>query len=239
MGAQVLSTVPVLGAVPTRRHIGPTGPPDRAVSRVTWVLCAGLLLCGSIVVSAATTTDAGWWHLYFSRLGMMGDFSSLTFNAGLFLSGAIIACSSWVLRMRLRDLAPPTRRLRMATRLMPQAITGLGLSLLAIGVFPLSVDPVAHEWATNGAVLSFAVLLLAHRALVWHVAAGLQRATVVSAIVMLWALASVKTDAISLIVFEAIVFAVILCWVHRLEHVVRAAAAPRREAVQAGSAHRH
>lgn len=209
-------------------------PPER-VPRLTWVLCAGLLLCGSILVSAATTTDSNWWHLYFSRLGMMGDFSSLAFNGGLILSGTIIAGSSWVLRMRLRELTPQSRRVRAAARLMPQAITGLGVSLLSIGVFPLSVDPVAHEWATNGAVLAFAVLLLAHRLLLWQLSTGLQRSTVISAVTLISSLVAVKTGVISLTLFEAIVFAIILCWVHQLEHMVRAAAIARPDAVQVGS----
>lgn len=238
MTAQALLTAPVLSMGSSL--IEPVGGDrgdrsGRAVPRLTWVLCAGLLLCGSILVSAATTTDAEWWHLYFSRLGMRGDFSSLMFNSGLFLSGAIIAGSSWVLRVRLRELAPATARVRLATAIMPQAVTGLGVSLLAIGLFPLSVDPVAHEWATNGAVLSFALLLLAHRALLWHLSAPLRRATVVNAIVMIWALAAVKAEAISLTVFEAIVFAVILCWVHQLERVVRASSSPRSAHSTVGS----
>lgn len=232
MTAQALLTVPVLGMGfarprPTRYVEGA----DRAVPRLTWVLCAALLLCGSILVSAATTTDAEWWRLYFSRLGMMGDFSSLAFNGGLIVSGAIIAGSSWVLRARLRDvIATEPQRLRLATVFMPQAITGLGVSLLAIGAFPLSVDPVAHEWATNGAVLSFALLLLAHRVLLWQLSSTLQRASVVSAVVLLGALAALKLETISLTVFEAIAFAVILCWVHQLEHLVRANAVPRTAA---------
>lgn len=233
MTAQALLTVPVLGMGFTRpRPSRAAEGADRAVPRLTWILCAGLLLCGSILVSAATTTDADWWRLYFSRLGMMGDFSSLAFNGGLIVSGAIIAGSSWVLRVRLRDLADTdSLRLRLATVFMPQAIVGLGVSLLAIGVFPLSVDPVAHEWATNGAVLSFALLLLSHRVLLWQLSATLQRASVVSAVVLICAVVALKLEAVSLTVFEAIAFAVILCWVHQLEHLVRANAVLQPAAV--------
>ena len=229
MTAQALLTVPVLGMGYARpRPARLAGGSDGAVPRLTWVLCAALLLCGSILVSAATTTDADWWRLYFSRLGMMGDFSSLAFNGGLIVSGAIIAGSSWVLRVRLRAvMTTQPQRLRLATVFMPQAITGLGVSLLAIGAFPLSLDPVAHEWATNGAVLSFALLLLSHRVLLWQLCVRLQRGTVVSAVVLVCALAALKLEAISLTIFEAIAFAVILGWVHQLEHLVRANAAPQ------------
>lgn len=227
MTAQALLTIPVLDVGTARVRPGQCGVAIERVPRPTWVLCAGLLLCGSILVSAVTTTDTDWWHLYFSRLGMRGDFSSLAFNSGLFFSGAIIAGSSCVLRMRLRDLGSAATRVRMATAIVPQAVTGLGVSLLAIGLFPLSVDPTAHEWATNGAVLSFTVLLIAHRALLWQLSASLRRATLLNAIVMIWALAAVKAEAISLTVFEVVVFAVILCWVHRFEHVMRSGATDR------------
>ena len=212
-----------------RTHTAPRVP------QPTWVLCAALLLCGAILVSASTTTDAEWWRLYFSRLGMMGDFSSLAFNGGLVVSGAIIACSALLLRMRLRALASVSARMRWAARLMPKAIVGLGVSLLAIGAFPLSVDPIAHEQATNGAVLSFAALLLTHRMLLWQLSAALKRATLISAVTMIVALVALKAEIISLTVFEAIAFAAILCWVHSLEGLVRERSTEARSAAPAST----
>lgn len=226
MNAQALLTAQVImvGIPPAPQ----TQSIDRAerVPRLTWVLCAALLLCGCILVSMATTTDPDWWRLYFSRLGMMGDFSSLAFNGGLIVSGAIIACSAWMLRVRLRDMIHATRRSRVAMHLMPYAIVGLGVSLLAIGAYPLSVDPIAHERATNGAVLSFAFLLLSHRVLLWQLAPALQRASVISAVTMIAALVALKAEVISLTVFEATAFAMILWWVHLLEQVAHAHAVP-------------
>lgn len=217
MTAQTLRAEPVivLGGAPVREQ-DDADIVDR-VPRLTWVLCAALLLCGCILVSMTTTTDPDWWHLYFSRLGMMGDFSSFAFNGGLVASGAIIAGSSWMLRIRLTGVMPFALRSRIAMRVMPPAIAGLGISLLAIGAYPLSVDPIAHERATNGAVLSFAVLLLSHRVLLWQLEGALRRATMISAVTMIVALAALKAEVISLTVFEAIAFAIILWWVHLLE----------------------
>lgn len=220
MSGQALLTVPVIGVRAAELQVDdPPSPRGRAVPQLTWVLCAALLLCGCILVSAATTTDADWWHLYFSRLGMMGDFSSFAFNGGLVASGAIIAGSSCMLRVRMTSVLPFARRSRIAMRVMPPAIAGLGVSLLAIGAYPLSVDPIAHERATNGAVLSFAFLLLSHRVLLWQLDGALRRATITSAVTMIVALAALKAEVVSLTVFEAIAFAIILWWVHLLEQI--------------------
>lgn len=235
MNAQGLLAVPTFVVsdrpVPQRGEVA-----AGRVPKLTWVLCAALLLCGCILVSAATTTDADWWHLYFSRLGMMGDFSSFAFNGGLIASGAIIACSAWMLRVRLTDVMPHLVRGRIAMRVMPPAIAGLGISLLAIGAYPLSVDPAAHERATNGAVLSFAFLLLSHRLLLWQLAPALRRASITSAVVMVVSLVALKTEVISLTIFEAIAFAVILWWVHLLEQIAHRHASRMSTASESGVA---
>ncbi|MFE6994355.1 DUF998 domain-containing protein [Microbacterium sp. NPDC057659] len=187
------------------------------VPRPTRVLTAALLLCAAIAVSAATTSDHGWWHFYFSRLGMTGDLSSGFFNGGLVLSGLIIAASAMPVHAALTMSATLAGRL---PALLSFAVAGLGASLSGIGLFPLSTDPVAHERATNGVVLSFAVLLIVHRAGLWRRSRMLRIATLVAAPVMLVGMGLLITGCISLTVFEILAFGMILTWVHLFERVM-------------------
>ncbi|MFE6733177.1 DUF998 domain-containing protein [Microbacterium sp. NPDC057650] len=192
--------------------------------RLTWVLGAATLLCAAIAVSAATTSDHGWWRLYFSRLGMTDDLSSGFFNGGLVLSGLIIAASAVPLRAALGTVTAlrgraPVLRGRIPA-LLSLAVAGLGASLSSIGLFPLSVDPLAHERATNGVVLSFAVLLIAHRVGLWRRSRMLRIATLVAAPAMLVGMGLLVAGWISLTVFEILAFGMILTWVHLFERVM-------------------
>ncbi|UJP10717.1 DUF998 domain-containing protein [Microbacterium sp. KUDC0406] len=181
------------------------------------MLCAAILLCIAIVVAALTTTDPGWWHLYFSRLGMMGDLSSTFFNGGLIVSGLVIAASAVPLRAALSAAAVVSARI---ATLLTLSVAGLGASLAGIGLFPLSDDPLAHERATNGVVLSFACLLIVHRVGLWRRSRTLRIATVVAAPAILIGMGLLIAEWITLTVFEMLAFGVILAWVHLFERAV-------------------
>ncbi|MFC4137452.1 MULTISPECIES: DUF998 domain-containing protein [unclassified Microbacterium] len=185
--------------------------------RPTWVLCAAVLLCLSIAMSAAGTPDHGWWRLYFSRLGMTGDLSSGFFNGGLIVSGMIIAASAVPLRAVLTASATLTGRI---PALLSLAVAGLGASLSGIGLFPLSVDPLAHDRATNGVVLSFAILLIVHRVGLWQVSRTLRIATLIVAPAILVGMGLLIVGWITLTVFEIVAFGAILAWVHLFERAV-------------------
>lgn len=193
----------------------------RTLAGRSWVLFGAMLLCAATLVSALSTTDQNWWRLYFSRLGVFGDASSLIFNGGLIGSGLIIACSALSLRPRLTAVHAGDGLIGVRPAwAMSAAIAGLGVSLAGIGWFPLSVSQFAHDRATNGVVLSFAILLILHRAAMWRECALLRIMTVVAASSVLVGMGLLTAGWISLTVFEGIAFGAMLGWVHSFERLV-------------------
>lgn len=193
--------------------------------RASMTLTAGMILCAGILAATLTTTDPQWWELYFSRLGMTDDLSATLFNGGLIAAGVIIAASAVMMRVWL--ITSPMiaeARYRRAARVVPFFVASLGISLGAIGVFPLSVDKAAHDNASLLMLSSFACLLIVHRMFLRHLSRRLTILAAVSGATMVISMAAMTLGYINLTLFEAIGFTVILTWVHLLEVQLRALA---------------
>ncbi|WEK60366.1 MAG: DUF998 domain-containing protein [Candidatus Microbacterium colombiense] len=186
-------------------------------------LTAGILLCAGILAATFTTTDPEWWELYFSRLGMTGDLSAALFNGGLILAGIVIAASAVMMRVWLvRSPMYAQAAYRRASHVVPFFVATLGISLGAIGVFPLSVDKTAHDNASLLMLSSFACLLIVHRIFLRTLSRLLNTLAIVSGVLMITSMAAMTMGMINLTLFEAIGFTVILTWVHLLETQLRA-----------------
>lgn len=186
--------------------------------RMPLVLTAAGVLGASIIAAAATTADPGWWLYCFSQLGAMRDGSSALFNGGMVLAGAVIALSAVPVRRGLGRAGsagfPPWRA---PATLVPLLILALGISLVLIGVLPLSLNVFAHERAANGALASSAGLLLLHRLHLRGLSRALDRVASSAVAVLCVGIAALIAGVISLTAFEALAFGSVITWLHILE----------------------
>ncbi|NYE21297.1 hypothetical protein BJ991_003325 [Microbacterium immunditiarum] len=180
------------------------------------VIAAAILLLG-IGLSASTTADPLWWHLHFSRLGMFDDVSGYTFNATLTAVGGVIALGAQPLRTQLRlavELGVVSRP--NATTILPAAVAGLGISMSAAGMIPLSVSEFLHERGANGMLISFAVVLGSSRWLLKGVAVRIRRIADASAAILAGGVVAMVVGIINLAALEAIMFTLVLVSIYSL-----------------------
>lgn len=190
--------------------------------RVPFVVIAAVVLCASIVAAAVTTVNPTWWLSCFSELGATQDVSSLFFNGGVALAGVVIALSALPVLRGMRAVAAAGSRARSADApLLPLLIGGLGLSLILIGLLPLSFDVFAHERAANGALASSAGLLLMHRRHLRGLSRTLDRIAIGAVVVLAVGMAGLIGGVLSLTVFEAMAFGSVITWLHALETRMR------------------
>jgi len=186
--------------------------------RVPFVLIAAGVLCASILAAAVTTSDPGWWLSCFSELGATGDASGLLFNGGVVLAGLVIALSALPIMRGLRGAPAAGSRVRGPdSALIPLLVAGLGVSLILIGVLPLSFDVFAHERAANGALASSAALLLLHRRHLRGLSRTLDRIALGAVVVLALGMAGLIAGVLTLTVFEALAFGSVITWLHGLE----------------------
>ena len=186
--------------------------------RVPFVLTAAGVLCASISAAALTTPDSLWWLSCFSRLGATDDESSMFFNGGIALAGAVIGLSAVPVMRGLRGAsAAGFRGTGAAATLVPLLIATLGLSLILIGMLPLSFNVFAHERAANGALASSAGLLLLHRRYLRGLSRNLDRIAMGAVVILALGMAGLIAGVLTLTVFEGLAFGSVITWLHALE----------------------
>ena len=195
--------------------------------RTPFVLTAAGLLCTSIPAAALTTSDPRWWLSCFSRLGATDDASSVLFNGGVVLAGAVIALSAVSVSIGLRGASPAGFRAgRSAAGSVPLLIATLGISLVLVGLLPLSFNVFAHERAANGALASSAALLLVHRLFLRGLSRMLNRIANAAVVVLVLGMAGLVTGLAHAHGLRGIRL--------RVDHHVAACAREDGEAVHAG-----
>ncbi|MGN8024668.1 hypothetical protein [Microbacterium sp. 22242] len=207
--------------------------------RIPLALTAAGALGAGVIASASTTADPGWWQSCFSRLGAMGDASSLVFNGGVIVAGAVIIASAIPTAVRLHAASPAGSWARSALpTLLPLLIAALGLSLVLIGLLPLSVDLAGHETAANGAIASSAAMLILHRVFLRGLSRALDGIATGAAVVLTVGFIGMTAGLVSLTVFEGLAFGVILSWLHTLERRLKGSDEGVRKQLSANSQQR-
>lgn len=123
-----------------------------------------IFMTGGIVVAMLTTTDAEWWKLHFSELGVGAGFSGIVFNATLIVGGLLLASLATLIAPALRtwaDAAPPSRTRNV--RLVGWAFVVIGSCLAGVGLVPVNVSLLAHNTFATGMAVVFGGLLIGLR----------------------------------------------------------------------------
>lgn len=117
-------------------------------------LAAISTLVVGVAVAIVTTSDPLWWHLHFSRLGMLDDFSARMFNSTTIAAGILMATYGVLVAAAL-----PQEARRSARRAFRAAVISTGLHLSIVGVIPISVSAELHDVVAAGLGLSLLAIV--------------------------------------------------------------------------------
>jgi len=233
-------TVVVPSARRARLALGLTAP-----TPTQWGLAIMAIVLTGVATAILTTSDPGWWHLHFSRLGMFADASGSVFNGTLALAG--LTALAFARRVHL-DIARLGRSVaRRGTATTTRALLSiLAVNLSLAGCVPLTLNETMHNVVAYGMVAAFAGLLSSAP---WMLH-GLPRRLRVATLVVVGYLAVAGTlfglGVMNAAGFEAIAFTAMFGWTGVFTRCLAAAvrdevsAAPRPSAARdATAARRH
>jgi hypothetical protein len=121
-----------------------------------------IFLSSGILLSMTTTTDPHWWQANFSILGTTRDFSGITFNLTLIITGATITILADYVT---NDLAIWTKdlvgRATPHIQLLKWALVAIGALLACVGLVPVNRALIFHNTVATGMVVLFFILMIA------------------------------------------------------------------------------
>ncbi|WP_125099828.1 hypothetical protein [Leucobacter chromiireducens] len=123
-----------------------------------------VFMTGGVLVAMLSTSDAEWWRLHFSELGVGDSLSSTVFNATLIVGGMLMASLGSLIASSLSvwaSAAPPSRTRNV--RLVQLAFVGVGIGLAGVGLVPVNVSLIAHNTFATGMAVVFGALLIGLR----------------------------------------------------------------------------
>jgi hypothetical protein len=148
------------------------------------VLIAIYLAMGAMS-SALNASNPVWWQTHFSSLGAAGDFSGVTFNFTLVLTGVVLTTLADYLTHDLslwaEAHAVPERRVQVVR----VGFVLLGIMLALVGLVPVNVNFTAHNTIAYGLVGVFAGLLVAIPLLFPQLSQAFNLATIFIAVLLL------------------------------------------------------
>lgn len=178
-------------------------------AHLTTVAC--LVLSLGVLLSIATTTDPLWWHLHFSRLGTLDDFSAAVFNNTLIAAGIVIILVANSARREFQRLGRSAAR--RGTGIVAQVfLTAGGTNLGLVGCVPLDVNQSLHDNIAALMVLSFACLVLVAPFVMHRMPRRLLVASILTFALLFASAYLFVTGAINLALFELVGFGAIFTW---------------------------
>lgn len=123
------------------------------------VLIALYLTMGAMS-SALNASNPVWWQTHFSSLGAAVDFSGLTFNFTLVLTGIVLTTLADYLTHDLSLWAESHQVSERRVKVVRIGFMLLGLMLALVGLIPVNVNFTAHNSVAYGMVGVFAALLV-------------------------------------------------------------------------------
>lgn len=166
-------------------------------------------------IAMATASDPAWWEYHFSQLGTFGDRSSSLFNLTLIIAGFLVVTFALYLQRDLQVLVDRGVLTKAhAPRTVSIVFVIMGVMLLCVGVFPLTVSLLLHNLSASGMAVTFIVLLFASP---WWfkglpgrfilVSVGFAAALIVGAVLFY------PVQYRNLTAFELVAFAIIFAWI--------------------------
>lgn len=187
------------------------------------VLIAIYLTMGAMS-SALNASDPVWWQVHFSSLGAAGDFSGITFNFTLVLTGLVLTTLADYLT---HDLSLWAERRQISERRVEIIRFGfvlLGIMLALVGLIPVNVNFTAHNSVAYGMVAVFAALLVAIPLLFRELSAAFNLASIfIAALLIINVVLHLIVGYLNVTAFEMIGVSVMFVWLVLLIRSITAA----------------
>jgi hypothetical protein len=125
-----------------------------------------IFLCSGVLLSMVTSRNPQWWEQNFSILGTTRDLSGLSFNVTVILAGAAITILADYLTTDLAGWSNGNgsgARSRLA--ILRWALVAIGVLLACVGIVPVNVSLLFHNFVASSMVVTFVGLVLALRTL--------------------------------------------------------------------------
>ena len=121
-----------------------------------------IFLTSGVLLSMTTTTDPHWWQANFSILGTTRDFSAITFNLTLIITGATITILADYVTRDLADwMKDQVGRATPHIRVLKWALVSIGVLLACVGLVPVNRALLVHNTVATGMVVIFVALMIA------------------------------------------------------------------------------
>jgi len=120
----------------------------------------GLFLAAGVFSSMLTAADPRWWQANFSALGMGGATSAYAFNLTIFLAGLVMTTLADYLTLDLRSRRSAAGSDLRGVPLVRIIIVVLGAALIGVGLVPVDVSFVVHNFFATSAVVGFVALIV-------------------------------------------------------------------------------
>ncbi|MBL3700960.1 DUF998 domain-containing protein [Leucobacter luti] len=135
---------------------------DVTTSRLSTLFA--VFMTGGIVVAMLTTSEAEWWRLHFSELGVGAGVSGIIFNSTLIVGGLLLASLGSLMAPALDAWASaaPRSRTRNVT-VVEWGFVGIGVCLAGVGLVPVNVNLIVHNTFATGMAVIFGVILIGLR----------------------------------------------------------------------------
>lgn len=135
---------------------------DLTTSRLSTLFA--VFMTGGVVVAMLTTSEAAWWKLHFSELGVGEGISGIIFNSTLIVGGLLLASLGSLMAPALDAWAgaAPRSRTRNVT-LVEWGFVGIGICLAGVGLVPVDASLIVHNTFATGMAVIFGGILIGLR----------------------------------------------------------------------------
>ncbi|MFE1646402.1 DUF998 domain-containing protein [Microbacterium sp. P01] len=207
--------------------------PALSTSQLLGGIVAVLVL--GIAFSIVTTNDPIWWHLYFSQLGTLGDFSAAIFNGTMVLCGVLFVAFSVRVYRDLRTHVGRSRSHHKAPHILAGAFISIGAHLAIVGLVPINTLKALHEQGASGMVLSFAAVLIGAPIVLRGIGTHLRKTSIPVTVLLVAGGTAMTLGYINLAAFELVAFSAMFTWILLFTAELRAHGARALQVVEAPS----
>lgn len=183
-----------------------------------------VFLGAGAMVSAVSAQEPRWWDLHFSALGTTSDFSGITFNLTLLVTGIALTTVGDFLANDLGVWAAGAGERAWKVTVVRVAMLVLGVLVATVALIPVDVNKEWHDTAAQSLVLVFALALVSFPIMLRRMSGSFQAVTLAVAALLVTLLVLYEgVDYLNTTAFEMGAGAAVFIWLLLFIRTVTAA----------------
>ena len=174
--------------------------------------------------SASSASEPRWWDLHFSALGTSSDFSGLTFNMTLLVTGIALTTVGDFLAHDLGVWARGAGERAWKVAAVRASMLSFGVLVALVALIPVNVNKDWHDTAAQSLVMVFAIALVSFPIMFRRMTGSFQAVTLVIAALLVTLLVLYEgVDYLNTTAFEMGAGAAVFLWLLLFIRTVTAA----------------